>query len=59
MAISGVTDYANTYAGYTNSANGKKHKIHKSLIVLFVLYFLALQIKPLMVLQFSLIYMQQ
>lgn len=24
MAISGVTDYANTYAGYTNSANGKK-----------------------------------
>ena len=24
MAISGVTDYTNTYAGYTNSANGKK-----------------------------------
>ena len=24
MAISGVTDYANTYAGYINSANGKK-----------------------------------
>ena len=24
MAISGVTDYANTYAGYTNSANGKR-----------------------------------
>ena len=24
MAISGVTDYANTYAGCTNSANGKK-----------------------------------
>ena len=24
MAISGVTDYTNTYAGYTNSANSKK-----------------------------------
>ena len=24
MAILGVTDYTNTYAGYTNSANGKK-----------------------------------
>ena len=24
MAISGVTDYANTYAGYINSANGKR-----------------------------------
>lgn len=24
MAISGVTDYTNTYAGYTNSANGKQ-----------------------------------
>ena len=24
MAISGVTDYINTYAGYTNSANNKK-----------------------------------
>ncbi len=24
MVISGVTDYTNTYAGYTNSANGKK-----------------------------------
>lgn len=26
MAISGVTDYTNTYAGYTNSANGKKQE---------------------------------
>ena len=24
MAISGITDYTNTYAGYTNSANSKK-----------------------------------
>ena len=24
MAISGITDYTNTYAGYTNSANGKR-----------------------------------
>lgn len=24
MAISGVTDYTSTYAGYTNSANSKK-----------------------------------
>ena len=30
MAISGVTDYTNTYAGYTNSVNSKKQAIEET-----------------------------